>query len=146
MIIYTIGFTQLSAEMFFTKLKENEVEVLVDIRLNNTSQLAGFSKGDDLKYFLKELCSIKYSHEVLFAPTKQILDDYKKKKISWENYVDRYIELIQKRDFYKTFREKYSNYSRVCFLCSEPVASMCHRRLLAEEIRKVDPATIIRHI
>lgn len=146
MIIYTIGFTQLTAEKFFSKLRESEIEVLIDIRLNNTSQLAGFSKGDDLKYFLKELCNIKYSHEVLFAPTKDILDDYKKKKISWDDYAERYIELIEKRDIYKTFKEKYSNYSRICFLCSEPVSKMCHRRLLAEEIRRVDSTTIIKHI
>lgn len=146
MIIFTIGFTQLSAEDFFSRLKESKVEILIDIRLNNTSQLAGFSKGDDLKFFLKELCNIGYSHEVMFAPSKEILDDYKKKKIDWAEYVRRYIALITQRDFLKLFNNKYKKYSRICFLCSEPVSNMCHRRLLAEEISNADPTTIIEHL
>ena len=82
MKLFTIGFTKKSAKEFFELLTNNDIKKLIDIRLNNVSQLAGFSKGNDLKYFLKELCGIQYSHNVNLAPTKDILDDYKKKKIT----------------------------------------------------------------
>lgn len=49
--IYTIGFTQTSAEQFFDRLIKAGVKKIVDARLNNRSQLAGFAKQEDLKYF-----------------------------------------------------------------------------------------------
>ena len=83
-MIYTMGFTQKNAETFFEKIKKADIDILVDVRLNNKSQLAGFTKGQDLVYLLKEICDCKYSHEVSFAPTKEILDGYKKGSMSWE--------------------------------------------------------------
>ena len=77
MKIYTMGFTQKSAETFFERIKENKIELLIDIRLNNQSQLAGFAKGRDLKYFLDKLCQCGYAHELRFAPEKKLLDEYK---------------------------------------------------------------------
>lgn len=146
MQIFTIGFTKLSAKKFFSTLSNNKIELLIDIRLNNTSQLAGFSKGEDLDFFLHELCKIEYRHDIVFAPSADILDDYKKKKISWQEYESRYIELMKKRNATDHFFEKYSEYNRICLLCSEPVANMCHRRLLAEELQKANPSISIMHI
>ena len=146
MIIYTLGFTQKNAETFFRLIKENQIEILLDIRLNNKSQLAGFTKGEDLKYFLKEICNCKYVHEEQFAPTKEILDDYKKKKNTWEQYVERYIPLMKSRGAVGNFMKHYSSYERVCLLCSEPTPEQCHRRLFAEMIQKVHPEIQIRHI
>lgn len=74
MKIYTVGFTKKSAKEFFNILKRNKIEQIIDIRLNNTSQLAGFTKKNDLKYFLKELCKIDYKHFNFLAPTKEIRD------------------------------------------------------------------------
>lgn len=146
MILFTIGFTQKSAETFFELIKENQIELLIDVRLNNKSQLAGFSKGTDLDYFLKEICNCKYMHCQEYAPTKEILDDYKKKKISWKEYVEQFIPLMEKRDFPQTFIKRFAGYERICLLCSEPTPEQCHRRLLAEMVKSENDAIIIKHI
>lgn len=146
MILFTIGFTQKSAETFFELIKENQIELLIDVRLNNKSQLAGFSKGTDLDYFLKEICNCKYVHCQEYAPTKEILDDYKKKKISWKEYVEQFIPLMEKRDFPQTFTKRFAGYERICLLCSEPTPEQCHRRLLAEMVKSENDAIIIKHI
>ena len=128
--VYTIGFTKRSAENFFETLRENHIRRLIDIRLNNSSQLAGFAKGKDLKYFLEIILNATYIHMPEFAPTKALLEDYRKKRITWEQYQEIYLELIVSR----RIREKYKPdlYSDSCFLCSEFDPDYCHRRLLVE--------------
>lgn len=139
-----MGFTQKSAETFFELIKKYKIELLIDVRLNNQSQLAGFSKGRDLYYFLKSICDCEYDHNEMFAPTKDILDNYKKNKISWDEYVEKYNLLVEKRAVVKIFIEKYNKYDRVLFLCSEPTPENCHRRLLAEKIcNSIDNIEII---
>ena len=120
--------------------------MLVDIRLNNKSQLAGFTKGDDLKFFLGEICSCGYQHCVEYAPTKEILDGYKKKAILWDEYEKQYLALIRHRQAVESFAERFLKYRAVCLLCSEPTPERCHRRLLAEIIAKAYPGIIVRHI
>lgn len=112
MNIYTIGFTKKSAEQFFTILKDNKISKICDVRLNNSNQLAGFSKGRDLKFFLSRIGNIEYSHELIFAPTKEILDNYKKKKITWDEYEELYIGLLEERDIYKTLEENWHTKGR----------------------------------
>ena len=146
MVLYTIGFTQKSAQQFFELIKSNSIDMLVDIRLNNKSQLAGFTKGDDLRYFLGEICNCKYQHCIEYAPTKDILDSYKKKAISWDEYVRQYIPLMQKRNAVQKFVERFEKYRAVCLLCSEPTPEYCHRRLLSEMIVANNPGIIIKHI
>lgn len=136
MQIYTMGFTKKSAEEFFYLIQNNGIEVLIDVRLNNQSQLAGFTKGRDLAFFLKEICKCSYSHEIQFAPTKLILDNYKKNTICWAEYEVEYRELIKRRRVSDIFKDKYENYERVLLLCSEPTPENCHRRLLAEHLEK----------
>ena len=97
MKLFTIGFTKKSAAQFFKLIRDNQIKLLVDIRLNNTSPLAGFSKGEDLEFFLKELCDCQYEHCIEYAPTKDTLDRYKKKEISWEKYVSEYQPLMLSR-------------------------------------------------
>lgn len=139
MKIYTMGFTQKDADTFFGKLEETGIQILIDVRLNNHSQLAGFTKEKDLTYFLKKICGCEYSHMASFAPTKEILDDYKKGKISWDEYEKLFIPLIEKREVEKIFEKYYSKYDKVLLLCSEPIPECCHRRLVAEYLaRKVD--------
>lgn len=143
MIIYTMGFTQKNAEAFFNIIKANGIEILIDIRLNNKSQLAGFTKGADLSYFLKEICNCKYQHCTEFAPTKDILDNYKKGTISWAQYEDLFLPLITKRRVADIFAKKFGEYEKVCLLCSEPTPENCHRRLVAEQLVQSIDADII---
>lgn len=135
MKLFTIGFTKKSAAQFFKLIRDNQIKLLVDIRLNNTSQLAGFSKGEDLEFFLKELCDCQYEHCIEYAPTKDTLDRYKKKEISWEKYVSEYQPLMLSRLAPQKFLKKYGSIDNVCLLCSEPTPEQCHRRLLAEMIK-----------
>ena len=145
MNLYTIGFTQKTAKQFFDLIKSNNIDIVVDIRLNNKSQLAGFSKGDDLEYFLSEICACKYVHCDEYAPTKALLDDYKKKRTTWDEYVAIYIPLIKKRNGVTKFIEQFGKYTNVCLLCSEATPTQCHRRLFAEMVQEVISATI-KHI
>jgi len=132
--IYTIGFTKRSAADFFGTLTQAGIRRLVDIRLNNTSQLAGFTKKDDLAFFLREVCDIVYEHEPLFAPTQDILDAFKKKRGSWESYERRFLKLMAERRIEKNIaRDRFS--VPTVLLCSEPTPEHCHRRLVAEYLR-----------
>ncbi len=126
----TIGFTQKTAQEFFKLLKEAKVKRVIDTRLNNVSQLAGFAKKKDLQYFLKEIANIDYIHLVDLAPTKDILDDYKKKKGEWSVYEKKFRDLITKREIEKKLDPKIIVDS--CLLCSEAKPHHCHRRLVAE--------------
>ena len=139
MKIYTIGFTKKSAKDFFSILKKNNISRLIDIRLNNISQLAGFSKGSDLKYFLKELCEIDYTHDTNLAPTKDILDDYKKNKITWSQYENRFNDLLTNREITNNLNNYLIEPGAICLLCSESTPENCHRRLVAEYAEKHFP-------
>jgi uncharacterized protein (DUF488 family) len=128
--IYTIGFTKKSAERFFEILQDSGSKRLVDIRLNNASQLSGFTKRDDLRYFLHELCDMDYVHEQLLAPTKEMLDEYKKYGLSWPEYEQQFLQLVAERQIESTVsRDLIAN---SVLLCSETTAHQCHRRLVAE--------------
>lgn len=127
---YTIGFTQKTAEQFFTLLKEAGVRQIVDVRLRNRSQLAGFAKGRDLAYFLRELAGIEYRHEPRLAPTKEILDAYKKQGGSWSDYVASFQALLEEREAEKILTPE--DLDGACLLCSEPTPEHCHRRLVLE--------------
>ena len=128
--LFTIGFTKKTAENFFTTLKKSGVSKVIDVRLNNVSQLSGFAKKKDLIYFLHELCSCDYIHKPNFAPTKEILDKYKKKQISWEEYEQKFIKIMRERSLEKFIQPDELNNS--CLLCSENKPENCHRRLVAE--------------
>jgi len=125
MKVYTIGFTKRSAEDFFNTLK-------VDVRLNNSSQLAGFSKRDDLKYFLEAICGIEYVHLPELAPTQELLDLYRDGK-DWLTYERKFLALMAERQVENTVPRKFIE--GACLLCSEPTAARCHRRLVAEYLR-----------
>jgi uncharacterized protein (DUF488 family) len=146
MTIYTIGFTKKSASLFFKLIKQNNIELLLDIRLNNTSQLSGFSKGSDLQYFLKVICATGYIHCLEFAPTKELMDKYKYRKISWLEYEAGYNCLMDNRGVIDIFLKKFATFAKLSLLCSEPTAEHCHRRLLAEKIRKNIPNIEVVHL
>ena len=131
MEVYTIGFNKRAADEFFGALKHAKIKRLLDVRLNNSSQLAGFTKRDDLRFFLKEICGAEYIHQTLLAPTKEILDSYKKKKISWEEFEKRFFALMAERKVEKELDIHIFDVPTV-LLCSETTPEKCHRRLILE--------------
>jgi uncharacterized protein (DUF488 family) len=145
MEIYSIGFTQKSAGEFFGTLKAHGIERLLDVRLNNTSQLAAFAKQADLAYFLREICGAEYEHEPLLAPTQEILDAYKKHKGSWDAYEQAFLALMQARNIESTI-DKESFARKTVLLCSEPTAEHCHRRLVLEYLQKRWDGVEIHHL
>ena len=145
MEIYSIGFTQKSASEFFGTLKAHGIERLLDVRLNNTSQLAGFAKQADLAYFLQEICNAAYEHEPLLAPTQELLDAFKKHKGSWDVYEESFLSLMKERKIESAIdRESFAK--RTVLLCSEPTAEHCHRRLVLEYLRQHWEGIEIHHL
>ncbi len=132
--IFTIGFTKRNAEQFFTKLQKNSVKRIVDVRLKNTSQLAGFAKSDDLKYFLNAIARIDYVHRPDLAPTNELLKGFKSKDISWDQYSEQYLALAQERKIDESLDDWLHDGD--CLMCSERIPTHCHRKLLAEFIQK----------
>lgn len=132
--IYTIGFTKKSAETFFNFLKQSNVKTLIDVRLNNVSQLAGFAKRDDLKFFLNELCDAEYIHLPELAPTKDILNAYKKGDMPWEVYEDKFLNLMGQRNIERSMKPTLLDHG--CLLCSEHEPHLCHRRLVVEYLNQ----------
>ena len=130
MTIFTIGFTKRSAESFFEALRRAQVKRLVDVRLNNVSQLAGFTKRDDLGYFVRKICAIEYVHRPDLAPTKEMLDAYKKNKGEWSTYERQFLDLMKNRRIEETVPHELMD--GACLLCSEDRPHHCHRRLVAE--------------
>ena len=133
--IYTIGFAGKSAERFFETLKQAGISHLLDIRIHNNSQLAGFTKQNDLKYFLRVICNIEYEHLPTLAPTEELLKAYRSKQIDWSNYEQGFLRLMRERQVEKHLSPDTFATPTV-LLCSEPTADRCHRRLVAEYLRE----------
>lgn len=134
MEICTIGFTQKSAPQFFGLLREAGIKRLVDVRRNNVSQLAGFTRRSDLPFFLRELCGADYVHELLLAPTQELLDDYRKHGLDWKLYERRFNDLLAERRVEEGIDRNLFSVPTV-LLCSEPTPAKCHRRLVVEYLR-----------
>lgn len=142
--LYTIGFTKKSAEIFFSILKNAGIKKIVDIRLNNTSQLAGFAKGTDLQYFAKAILDANYVHITDLAPTTELLKSYQEKKTSWNEYVRIFSGLLKERHIKE--RYKVEDFDNCCFLCTEDTPENCHRRLVVEYFKKNNSDKEIRII
>jgi uncharacterized protein (DUF488 family) len=142
--LFTVGFTQKSAEKFFRLLIDAGVKHVVDTRLNNRSQLAGFSKADDLPYFLRAIGSIGYRHSPEMAPTQEMLDGYKKRKGSWASYEAEFNSLLVQRNLISSV--SIAELADACLLCSEHEPRNCHRRLVAEYLRSFYPEIEILHL
>ena len=135
MEIYTVGFTKHTAEEFFESLKEAGIEQLIDVRLNNSSQLAGFAKRDDLRYFLERICGAEYVHEPRLAPTQGLLDAFKKQKGAWDVYEEGFLELMTQRRIEDLLPRSLFD-RRAVLLCSEHTPELCHRRLVVEYLNE----------
>lgn len=144
MKIFTIGFTKKSAEQFFHKLKQPGLSRLVDARLNNVSQLAGFTKKNDLNFFVREICKIDYIHLPELAPTQDILDAFKKNGGDWTAYEERFIALMTARHIESRIDKNLL--AGGCLLCSEPTPEHCHRRLVAEYLKEKWGDVEIQHL
>lgn len=143
-IIYTIGFTKKSAKDFFELLKKEKIDLVADVRLNNTGQLAGFTKKNDLEYFLS-LVEIKYEHWTNFAPTKEMRDKYHS-AWNWEEYECSYRSLIQKRNALEKLNKPLLKNQKICLLCSEHTPEKCHRRIASEMLSDIVSGTKIVHL
>lgn len=144
MKVSTIGFTKTTAERFFNRIKTSGAKRVVDVRLNNVSQLAGFAKRDDLRYFLRAICDVDYVHLPELAPTQQMLDAYKKDGGDWPSYERAFLELMAKRRVEETVPRAVLDDS--CLLCSEDKPHHCHRRLVAEYLRAKWGEVEIQHL
>jgi uncharacterized protein (DUF488 family) len=134
MKVYTIGFTKKSADQFFTRLKQPGLVRLLDVRLNNVSQLAGFTKKDDLRFFLKEINNIEYLHMKELAPTQDILEAFKKNNGDWVTYERQFLTLMAERKIAERVEKDVIDGG--CLLCSEATPEHCHRRLVAEYLSR----------
>lgn len=128
MKVWTIGFTKKTAKQFFELIKNSGVKRIVDVRLNNSSQLAGFAKQDDLKFFLKKICNVDYVYEPQLAPTKEMFDGYKKQHKDWHKYEQEFLDLMEQRKIEQSLSNEVIAES--CLLCSEDKPHFCHRRLI----------------
>jgi uncharacterized protein (DUF488 family) len=144
MKLFTIGFTKKSAETFFETLRRSGVKRVVDVRLNNVSQLAGFAKRDDLKYFLNNVCGIDYIHLPDLAPTQTMLDGYRKDHKSWATYERQFLDLMRARRIEQ--RVPADTLADGCLLCSEEKPHHCHRRLVADYLKASWGDIDIRHL
>ena len=135
--IFTIGSTRKTAEEFFKTLKEEGVTKIVDVRLNNTSHLLGFSKYPDIEYFTKEILYGEYFHDRKFAPSEKIFVRYKKNIINRDDYETEFAELMKYRNIEDYIADKYFSQENYCLLCTEVSPENCHRRLVAEKIKEV---------
>lgn len=135
MKVYTLGYAGKSAEQFFAAIRTaGEVKRVIDVRLRNTSQLAGYTKRDDLRYFLRELCGVEYLHLPELAPTADMLDEYKKGGGGWQRYEGRFLDLLARRAIERNLAKPLLDGG--CLLCSEALPHHCHRRLIAEYLAK----------
>ncbi|HEY3371642.1 MAG TPA: DUF488 domain-containing protein [Prolixibacteraceae bacterium] len=142
--LFTIGFTEKSASTFFSLLRGAGVKKIIDTRLNNVSQLAGFAKGKDLEFFAKEIGDMGYEHNIHLAPTKELLSSYRDKAITWAQYEKEYISLLDARNIIHEIDFEKLNDS--CLLCSEHKPEQCHRRLLAEYLQGENQEIEIIHL
>lgn len=145
MDVTTIGFTRTTAEHFFDRIKAAGVKKVIDVRLHNTSQLAGFAKSDDLAYFLKTICGAGYVHEPLLAPTEKIMTAFKKEKGDWNIFQNDFMNLMAERKVESHLR--LDEFDGACLLCSEDKPHRCHRRLVCDYLNgKWSGKLDVRHL
>lgn len=144
MRIYTIGFTKTTAQHFFERLREAGVRSVSDVRLSNQSQLAGFAKRDDLRYFLDAILDIRYRELPILAPTPALLNNYRSSVLSWDQYASEYLTLLSERHPEREIQP--TELMDTCLLCSEATPEHCHRRLAAEFLARAWQDVSIRHL
>lgn len=142
--LFTIGFAETSADSFFNLLRRSGAKRVIDVRLNNTSQLSGFTKKEDLRFFLREVCGMDYIHLPQLAPTSDILDAFKKHKGSWSVYESAFKQLMVGRTIENAITPELADLG--CLLCSEKRPEQCHRRLVAEYLQDKWSDVVVTHL
>jgi len=142
--IFTIGYSGKDAREFFGLLKQAGIKRLFDVRLYNTSQLAGYTKRGDIEYFLGSIVDADYVHLPIMAPTKRLLNDYKNGAVSWNDYEKQFKGIVTSRQIEKCI--ELDDLNMGCFLCAEATAANCHRRLVAEYLKSHLPNISIGHL
>lgn len=133
MKLFTIGTSKKKPEEFFDLLMNNKVKTVIDVRLMDGFS-SGYARKSFLPYFLKQIAGINYCEMKQCAPTKGIYDAYRDEKITWREYRKQYWNIIKERDIIKDFSKKILN--RACLLCYEAESDYCHRRILAEYLKR----------
>ncbi len=146
MQLFTIGFQEKTPQAFFSLLKAQNLDLLLDIRVNNRASDAGFTDGGILGASVAENLGCQYAHRVEFAPTLDLLHRYIREEVDWNGYVDVFLPLMEQRQAVELFRRDYGHLERVCLLCCEPTPEMCHRRLFAELVASRIPDVIVVHL
>ncbi len=144
MQLFTIGFTKKSAEHFFEAIAASGARRVVDVRLHNVSQLAGFAKKEDLAYFLTKICGIDYVHLPILAPSARLFDDYRQRRCDWRQYEGQFLDLMRERAIERQVPR--SIIADGCLLCSEDQPHHCHRRLVAEYLSDKWGGVAIEHL
>jgi uncharacterized protein (DUF488 family) len=144
MKLYTIGFTKKDARTFFGLLIDNNVRTIIDIRIHNLSQLAGFTKKDDLSYFLEKIAGIGYVHLIEAAPGESLMKNLHAGMVTWQAFETAYRDLLKTRKVFEDMDKKILDNG--CLLCSEPTPEHCHRRLFAEYLKERIPDLEIVHL
>ncbi|NDD25311.1 MAG: DUF488 domain-containing protein [Actinobacteria bacterium] len=142
--LFTIGFAGKSAANFFELLESSGAKGLIDIRLNRNSQLSGFAKEADLEFFLQNILNLDYEIQENLAPSKELLESYRKGRLSWLQYERDYLDLLERREVFKNIDS--SKFRNRVLLCSEALPEMCHRRLVAEQLSKLDDSLQVIHL
>jgi uncharacterized protein (DUF488 family) len=145
MEICTIGFSKKTAQQFFETLRREQIQRLIDVRIHNSSQLAGFTKKDNLAYFLRELCSADYVAQPILAPTAELLASYRTKQMSWLEYEQRFLDLMRLRKIQDCLNPELFE-RRSVLLCSESTPDKCHRRIVLEYLQRFWPSITIKHL
>ncbi len=143
--VYTIGYQRKPLATLIGQLRQAGVDAVIDVRLRNTSHLAGYTKRDDLAFLLREGFSIAYEHHPELAPTLEILDAYRADG-DWAIYEVRFVPLLTERVAEGVGREILARYRAPCLLCAEPTPERCHRRLVAEYWARHLPELTIVHL
>lgn len=144
--LYTIGFTRKSAEQFFELLRAHQVKRIIDVRANNTSQLSGFTKRDDLAFFARELLGAEYHHLDWLAPTPEIRATLTNRSQGWPAYEHLFYQLLRSPEVQQQLERRFFTELPSVLLCSEPTAEHCHRRLIAEHLQQRWPEIVVTHL
>ena len=144
MHLYTIGFSRRTAPGFFGALRQAGIKRCLDVRISNTSQLAGFTKRSDLPFFLEELCGAEYRHEPLLAPTLDLMRGYRQGS-GWPEYERAFLQLMIDRRVEDRLDRHLFDIPTV-LLCVEPTAQYCHRRLVVEYLRQRWGQMTVEHL
>ena len=145
MEIYTIGYEGLNQKEFLAWLQHYKINVIADVRQLPLSRKKGFSKNslneslakNNIEYIsYRELGTSKEmrSKLLLTGNYKQFFKEYKNKICDKTEQINELYEIV-------------NSGKKIALLCFEHDAHKCHRKIIADEITKIDGNGLkIKHI